>query len=125
MTQLKVSAVRIFVNDIVGAKAFYVDTLGLQLTSFASEHGVMVLSDRVLDILVEQVPNTASSEDQALTGRSTGISFEVEDIAHTVRHLLGLSVQFTSMPEKQYWGGQLATFKDSDGNELQLVEAPS
>jgi uncharacterized glyoxalase superfamily protein PhnB len=33
-------------------------------------------------------------------------------------------VAFTGEPEKQFWGGTLATFKDPAGNELQICEQP-
>jgi lactoylglutathione lyase len=34
-------------------------------------------------------------------------------------------VHFTGLPEKQQWGGVLATMQDPAGNELQLVQHPA
>ena len=34
-------------------------------------------------------------------------------------------VKFTGAPEKQLWGGALATLQDPSDNELQICEQPS
>ncbi len=34
-------------------------------------------------------------------------------------------LEFSGAPEKQDWGGWLATFKNPAGNELQLVQLPA
>ncbi|MFT3957121.1 MAG: VOC family protein [Piscinibacter sp.] len=40
-------------------------------------------------------------------------------VAH--QDLVGKGVRFTGPPERQFWGGVLATFSDPDGNQLQIV----
>jgi len=51
-------------------------------------------------------------------------SFEVPSAAAAYRDLRSRGVAFTGEPEKQSWGGTLATFKDPAGNELQICEQP-
>lgn len=58
-------------------------------------------------------------------GRFTGLSFHVADIAASHAALLAMGVVFSGAPERQPWGGQLATFSDPDGNGLQLVQPAS
>lgn len=41
------------------------------------------------------------------------------------RDLEARSVQSSGAPERQAWGGIVATFVDPSGNELQLVELPA
>jgi uncharacterized glyoxalase superfamily protein PhnB len=75
-------------------------------------------------LVVEAVPKDAEAADRALVGRFTGLSFEVPSAAAAYRDLRSRGVVFTGEPEKQFWGGTLATFRDPAGNELQLCEWP-
>jgi uncharacterized glyoxalase superfamily protein PhnB len=72
--------------------------------------------------VVEVVADDAPEEDRVLVGRFTGLSFTVQDIGEKHRHLVALGVPFTGAPEKQFWGGILATLQDPSGNELQIVQ---
>jgi uncharacterized glyoxalase superfamily protein PhnB len=58
-------------------------------------------------------------------GRFTGLSFAVEDIAATHARLVAADVPFAGPPQKQFWGGTLATLTDPAGNQLQLVQYPA
>jgi predicted enzyme related to lactoylglutathione lyase len=48
----------------------------------------------------------------------------VDDIHQTHRHLSEHGVDFIRPPEQEHWGGWVATFKDPDGNILQLLQFP-
>ena len=52
-------------------------------------------------------------------------NFSVRDILSTHKHLVNQGVQFIREPEKESWGGVVATFLDPDGNILQLLEFPN
>jgi uncharacterized glyoxalase superfamily protein PhnB len=73
-------------------------------------------------LIVEPVAADAPPEDRALVGRFVGASFVVEDIRGEFDRMRTLGVEFTSAPERQPWGGTLATFVDLSGNQLQLVQ---
>lgn len=60
--------------------------------------------------------------DRALVGRFTGISFAVDDINDSYESLRSAGLAFSGEPERQAWGGRLATIVDPSGNELQLVQ---
>ncbi len=46
----------------------------------------------------------------------------VDDIHAEARRLTEAGVEFIRQPEQESWGGWVATFKDPDGNVLQLLQ---
>jgi uncharacterized glyoxalase superfamily protein PhnB len=62
----------------------------------------------------------APPDDLQLVGRFTGLSFEVADIDAVYDTLRGRGVVFAASPERQGWGGTVATLRDPAGNELQI-----
>ena len=46
----------------------------------------------------------------------------VTDIHAEVKRLSNAGVEFIRQPEQETWGGWVATFKDPDGNILQLLQ---
>ncbi len=119
---MNLSAVRVFVRDLAAAENFYARSMGLRLTGGAPGLGYCVFHAGQANFIVECVPHDAPQEDQVLVGRFTGVSFEVPDIATTHRDLVARGVHFTGAPEPQSWGGVLATLRDPEGNELQIVQ---
>ncbi len=49
----------------------------------------------------------------------------VEDIHGEHRRLTEAGVEFLRQPEQEHWGGWVATFKDPDGNVLQMLQFPN
>ena len=52
------------------------------------------------------------------------LHLSVEDIHYWHDRLNSLGMEFIRIPEKESWGGMVATLKDPDGNVLQLLEFP-
>jgi predicted enzyme related to lactoylglutathione lyase len=48
----------------------------------------------------------------------------VDDIYREYRRLSEAGVEFIRPPEQEHWGGWIATFKDPDGNILQMLQLP-
>jgi predicted enzyme related to lactoylglutathione lyase len=48
----------------------------------------------------------------------------VDDIQQEHRRLVAQGVEFIRPPEQEHWGGWVATFKDPDGNILQMLQFP-
>jgi len=119
---MKLSAVRIFVRELEPAKRFYEEVLGLRLTHDGSAFGYCTFESSGVHVVVETIAPGASENEQALVGRFAGLSFGVENIASEYARLTAAGVEFTDQPEKQFWGGWLATFRDPAGNELQLAQ---
>ena len=49
----------------------------------------------------------------------------VEDIHGEHQRLTAAGVEFLRPPEQEHWGGWVATFKDPDGNVLQMLQFPN
>ncbi|MBI2935478.1 MAG: VOC family protein [Chloroflexi bacterium] len=52
------------------------------------------------------------------------VNLGVEDIHAAAQRLTAQGVEFLRPPEQEAWGGWVATFRDPDGNLLQLLELP-
>lgn len=122
---MNLNTVRVFVRDLGPAKSFYANELGLRLRGGRSDLGYCVFEAGNVQLVVESVPPDAAEDDQILVGRFTGISFAVADVEAKHRELLALGVRFTGAPERQTWGGVLATFQDPEGNQMQIAQAGS
>ncbi|MBS75436.1 VOC family protein [Variovorax sp.] len=121
---MELHTARIFVQDLGDAARFYEQTLGLPLKADGREHGYCVFGSGPLSLVVERVDADAPTEDQVLVGRFTGLSFDVKDIDAKYKELSSLGVAFSGLPERQQWGGILATLRDPAGNEIQIVQQP-
>ena len=119
---MNLNAARVFVKDMTTARQFYSEKLALPLKADGSAYGYCVFNAGNTELIVETVPDDAPAEDKVLVGRFTGLSFAVQDIYQKHRELEALGVHFTGLPEKQFWGGILATMQDPAGNELQIVQ---
>jgi catechol 2,3-dioxygenase-like lactoylglutathione lyase family enzyme len=119
--QMNLNTARVFVRDIEKAKQFYSKSLGLPIKADGAAHGYCVFDAGNSELVVESVASDAPQEDQVLVGRFTGLSFQVSDVHKKHKELAARGVEFSGLPEKQFWGGTLATLRDPDGNEIQIV----
>lgn len=112
---MKLTFVRVFVDDLPAARTFYRDVLGLrELWTWRSAIGF----DVGPTLIVEPTDGNHPEE----VGRFAGLSLDVEDIRATHERLAAAGVEFTCLPQRQPWGGIVAHFKDPSGNILTLVE---
>lgn len=121
---MQLAAVRIFVDELATARDFYRDALGLALAYDGSAYGFCQFASGSVQVILEAVPAGASAEDRSLVGRFSGLSFAVRDIEAEYRRLRDCGVTFTGAPERQPWGGVLATLQDTSGNQIQIVQYP-
>ena len=122
---MELNTARIFVNELATAKSFYSELLGLAIKADGSDFGYCVFQAGTTDLVVETIASDAPEEDRVLVGRFTGLSFTVKDAAAKHQQLAARGVLFTGLPEKQQWGGILATLQDPSGNQLQIVQHPT
>ena len=52
------------------------------------------------------------------------VNFDVEDIHAFHAAMTAKGVEFIRPPEREHWGGWVATFTDPDGNIIQVLEQP-
>jgi lactoylglutathione lyase len=119
---MELQTARIFVKDMDTARQFYGEKLGLAIKADGTEYGYCVFKAGSTDLVVETIPDDAPEDDKVLVGRFTGLSFTVKDAAAKYRELAAQGVPFSGQPEKQSWGGIIATLLDPAGNELQIVQ---
>lgn len=112
---MKLYGARVFVTDIEEARAFYGDTLGLQV-SFETEGAIG------FDMGALLIVEADDGEHENLSGRFTGLSIATVNIENEYRRLKSQGVEFTGPPEIQPWGGTLVHFTDPSRNIWTLVQ---
>jgi len=116
---MRIAAVRLFVEDIASARAFYADMLGLRVVS--DDDDALVLDAGPL-LIVEKADAEARSE--GLVGRFAGVSLDSADIMALHERLKAAGCLIVGPPERQPWGGTLMHVKDPGGNIISFVQTP-
>lgn len=110
------------VLDIDRARRFYVEQLGLRVTSEASVPGQAIVLEGAQGSSIE-----LDLRDRPTKAEHTAVTFEVDDVKREVRELEGRGVRFEDydMPGlhteghiARVGGMEAAWFKDPDGNIL-------
>ena len=104
------------VTDVERARSFYRDTLGLE--EVRAENGWAELDANGLHIGLNATESPGGSGGGV-------IAFQPADgLEEAVEQLRGQGVEITADISEHPWG-RIATFRDPDGNDLQLYEPPS
>jgi catechol 2,3-dioxygenase-like lactoylglutathione lyase family enzyme len=117
---MRLTSVRIFVDDLETAAAFYQDVVGLNRTTTAP---TAILFEESPSIVVETTDDEARRE--GLIGRFTGVAFETNDAAALYADLKARGIPLHGPPEKQYWGGIMLFADDPSGNTITFLEYPA
>jgi len=117
---MRLTSVRIFVDDLEKGAAFYEDVVGLKRTATAP---TVVLFEDSPSIVVEVADDDVRRE--GLLGRFTGVTFETKDAAALYADLKARNVPLHGPPEKQYWGGIMLFAEDPSGNTLTFLQYPA
>lgn len=113
---MRVNAMRVFVNDLAAARAFYEGVLAWPV-SIEDESKGFIGFDLGVTLMVE---NGADAPDDVI-GRFTGVTIWVDDIDAAYRLWSKRGVEFDGPPIETSWGGRLANFKDPSGNTLTII----
>jgi predicted enzyme related to lactoylglutathione lyase len=106
------------VEDIKRALDFYRDTLGF---SVIKQDGLWA----EIDANGLNIGLNSREPEGARPGGGPVITFRIEaELEAAVEDLEGKGVEFAAGISEHEWG-RVATFKDSEGNDLQLYEPPS
>jgi len=98
---------------------FYRDALGLSPRSSRSDFINFDWSGVRLSIGVHDRVHGASGDPLRIM-----INLAVADIQAAHARLAAAGVTFSRPPEREDWGGWVASFADPDGNTLQLMQLP-
>jgi predicted enzyme related to lactoylglutathione lyase len=105
------------VQDIERAKSFYGDTLGLRITNEDGDWAEVDANGLTLGLNGRE-PSGARGEGGPI------VTFQPQaGLEETVDDLKGQGVEVPAGISEHPWG-RVATFKDSEGNDIQLYEAP-
>jgi predicted enzyme related to lactoylglutathione lyase len=105
------------VEDIERAKTFYRDTLGLSISKEDGEWAEVDANGLTLGLNGRESDGTRGDGGPVVT-------FQPErGLEETVSNLKEQGVNFPAEISDHPWG-RVATFKDSEGNDLQLYEPP-
>lgn len=105
------------VRDIERAKSFYGDTLGLRITNEDGDWAEVDANGLTLGLNGRE-PSGARGEGGPV------VTFQPQaGLEETVDDLKGQGVEVPAGISEHPWG-RVATFRDSEGNDLQLYEAP-
>jgi predicted enzyme related to lactoylglutathione lyase len=99
---------------------FYRDTLGLTPRSVKDDFVNFDWSGVRLSVGVHDRVVGANGDPLRIM-----IHLAVHDIHAAHARLARAGVAFTRAPEREAWGGWVATFADPDGNTLQLLQLPA
>lgn len=119
---MKLRAAKVYVKDLAEAHRFYCEIVGLPLKAGGPEEGFCIFDTGPTQLILELVRSSAPEDMQKLAGRTTGLSLSTVDIHRTQQDLLSRGVTLSSAPERQPWGGWIATVSDPSGNTFQLIQ---
>ena len=112
-----VVGVTIWTEDLERLVSFYRDVLGLKLHRHHGDFANFVFGSMRLNLGKHDRVKGFSADPYRVM-----IHFGVDDIQAEHQRLVGLGVEFIRLPEREEWGGWVATCLDPDGNVLQLLQ---
>ena len=124
-----VGSVSLFVSDQERAKDFYTRILGFELRQDAplypgaTNRWVAVAPKGAQTDVILYMPDENWEHYRQTVGKSQAMAFNVKDMSKLVADLKAKGVTFTQEPDHQPWG-TYAMIRDSEGNQLILVEPP-
>jgi len=114
-----VAGVIIWTDKLERLLPFYRDQLGLRPHSLRPDFVAFRFGDVRLSIGVHSAVSGPTREPHRIM-----VNLAVRDIHESYRQLRAKGVEFIRPPEREHWGGWVATFRDPDGNLLQLLQQP-
>ena len=107
----------IWTNNLERLLNFYRDTLGLNPHSYQSNFVSFEMGETRLGIGTHSEVSGQTRDPHRIM-----LNLGVDEINKAYELLKTKGVQFIRLPEKEHWGGWVATFSDPDGNIIQLMQ---
>ena len=117
---MKLSQVRLLVDDFAGCFRFLRDDLGLECSSGAEDEDYASFSAGAGTIAIFRRAGQAGVVDLRGAGDSTLVVLEVDDVDAEVARL-GEAVVAAPV-DQPGWGGRVAYLRDPDGNLFELFQ---
>lgn len=126
-TLKRINLAVLFVTDLDRAKAFYRDTLGLQVTFEDQDSAFFELEGASLMLLsiagAQDLLSSAAVAAQRPAGATSQLVSFVDDVDAVYAGLAAKGVEFVREPIDRAWGMRTAHFKDPDGNIWELAQS--
>jgi uncharacterized glyoxalase superfamily protein PhnB len=100
-------------------RAFYAGTLGMRSRSERLGFVNFELGGARLTVAVHREVSGAARDPLRIM-----VNLAVDGLDEMHRRLVGKAVPCLRPPERESWGGRVATYTDPDGNVVQLFELP-
>ena len=114
-----VAGIVIWTSDLDRLSTFYRDILGLTPHSTRPDFIAFKWGNVRLSLGAHSEVEGGAKDPYRIM-----VNLGVDDIHETCGALAASGVAFLRPPEKEHWGGWVATFADPDGNVLQLLQQP-
>lgn len=114
---MRISHLRIWVDDMAEAKRFYGETLDLESPW---NWGDDAIGFNIGDVTLIVEPDDGSHENEKLSGRFVGCTIQVDDIDATFKDWTAKGVEFDGPPEHAPGIGAMTSFRDPAGNVFTL-----
>ncbi len=118
---LDIVGVNIFTTQMQRMVAFYRDVVGLEQHS---DHGDFITFDIRPGLRLNIGRHSQIGVDGSMDPYRVMLNLGVDDIHAVHARMLKGGAEFIRPPEQEAWGGWIATFRDPDGNTLQLMQQP-
>ena len=116
---ISLAGVIMWTDNLEAMAGFYRDVLRLPVHSVRPHFVAFQLGEARLSVgLHSQVIGPAKEPVRV------AVNLNVPDIHAAHRDLTARGVAFLRQPEQEHWGGWVASFRDPDGNLLQLLQQP-
>jgi predicted enzyme related to lactoylglutathione lyase len=113
------AGVIVWTDRLAEVSAFYRDVLGLRVHSARPHFVAFQVGAQRLSVGTHSEVRGPAKEPVRVT-----VNLAVSDIQAAYRELQARGVAFVRPPEQEHWGGWVASFRDPDGNLLQLLQQP-
>ena len=114
-----VVGITIWTDSLERLLPFYRDVLGLALHSLHPDWAVFRFGEMRLNLGIHSQVHGRSRDPYRVM-----VHLGTSDIHGLHQRLRAQGVEFLRPPEREEWGGWVATFVDPDGNVLQLLQQP-
>ena len=110
--------INVYTDNLEELMLFYRDIIGIQLRS-SHDSGVVFELRPGMRLNIGRHTNVQGPSKDPFR---IMINFETSDIHSSYTELNARGAHFIRRPEKESWGGWVATLQDPDGNTLQLLQ---
>jgi lactoylglutathione lyase len=120
-----ISAITLFVDDLAGTKAFYLEVFQLPILFEDEDSAVFRFDNTMINLLKSSAamslisPASVASPE---TGSRLQLTLDVENVDGTCAELAGHGVELLNGPMDREWGIRTASFRDPGGHIWEIAQ---